>query len=143
MRKATLISVIVVVFLVGSAFGFYLLPRLTLNQTSQQMHVLAFTQQGACSPTLWVAPWDVVLNGHTTSASPSNASLPIPSHEATVSPHYGNLSVIGFYLPNGVYVWASEPDTVGHTGTVTINGNDVVVTVYGPVLGCTSTVTLP
>jgi len=143
MRKATLVSVIVVVFLVGSAFGFYLLPELT----SRQMYVLAFTQEGACSPPtasggpVWGLPWAVVLNGHTIVASPRNASLPIPNNTIETIQSDGNLSVIGFYVPNGIYTYGVVPtDYLGQNGTVTINGADTIVTVHPIAIACTTTI---
>jgi len=137
MRRAALVSVIVVVFLVGSAFGFYLLPELT----SRRMYVLAFTQEGACSPPIWGAPWAVVLNGHIIVASPHNASLPIPNTEIEVNQSDASFSVIGFYVPNGVYTYGVVPTGfLGQNGTVTINGADTMVAVHPPAIDCTTTV---
>ncbi len=136
MKKATLVSVIAVVFLVGSAFGFYALPTLT----SRQMHVLMFTQEGACSPTVWGAPWDVVLNGQTTKAAPINAALPIPDTRITANQSNKNFSTIGFYVPNGVYTYSVSPGDFFSDGAVTVNGADAIVTVNGPSIGCTTTI---
>jgi len=136
MRRATLVSVIVVVFLVGSAFGFYLLPALSAHQS----YMLAFTQDGVCSPPVWGAPWAVVLNSHTTKVAPANTPLPLAETALQADPSYENFSVIGFVVPNGVYTYSLEPTNFyGETGTVTINGADTVVTVEGPAIGCTTT----
>ena len=133
MRKASLVSVIVVVFLVGSAFGFVFLPTLTSHRT----YVLAFTQEGACDPLLYGAPWDVVLNGHTTEAAPANAALPIPDTQIQADAKYVNFSVIWFQVPNGVYTFSVSPsDYFYHNGTVTVSGADTIVTVVGPYIDC-------
>jgi hypothetical protein len=134
MRKATLVSVIVVLFLAGSGLGFYLLTAVASHQT----YALAFTQDGACSPTAWGAPWSVALNGRTTIAAPSNASLPLVNTEIQASPNYANFSVIWFHVPNGVYTYAVAPSDFFGNGTVTINGADTIVTVYGPFIDCTT-----
>jgi hypothetical protein len=137
MKKATLASVIVVVFLVGSAFGFYLISALS----SHQDYVLVFTQSGSCSPPVWGAPWAVVLYSHTTKVSPTNASLPLAENTLQAKPSDRNFSVIGFAIPNGVYTYSYEPsDFYGQTGTITINGADAVVTVEGPAIACTTTI---
>jgi hypothetical protein len=136
MKKATLVSTIVVVFLVGSAFGFYLLPVLSARQS----YVLAFTQDGVCSPPVWGAPWAVVLNSHTTKVSPADTPLPLAETALQADPSDENFSVIGFVVPNGVYTYSLEPsDFYEGTGTVTVNGADTVVTVEGPAIGCTTT----
>jgi len=137
MRKATLVSVIVVVFLVGSAFGFYIHPLLTSqtsHQASGQVYALAFTQQGACSGA-WGAPWSVALNGSTTVVEPSNASLPLPNNEAQASPNYQSYSVILFHVSDGVYTYVVSPHFYSN-GTVTMNGADTIVTVAGPFIMC-------
>ena len=138
MRKATLVSVIVVVFLGGSAFGFYFLPALTSHQASQQSYALAFTQAGACSPPAYASQWAIALNGHTTVVAPSNAQLPLSNTEIQASPDYKNLSVIWFHVPNGVYTYVVMPSDFFPNGNVTINGADTIVTVNGPFLGCTT-----
>jgi hypothetical protein len=134
MRKTALVSVIVVVFLAGLAFGFYLLPALSSSQT----YALAFTQEGACSPPVYGAPWAVALNGRTTIAAPSNASLPIPNTELQADASYASYSVIWFHVSNGVYTYVVMPTGFYPNGTVTVNGADTIVTVYGPFIGCTT-----
>ena len=137
MRSATLVSVIVVVFLVGSAFGFYLLPALTSHQTSQQTYALAFTQQGFCSA--YGAPWSVALNGHTTAVVPSNATLPLSNTEMAGLPGYKNFSVIWFHVPDGVYTYVVAPTDFFHNGTVTVNSANTIVTVIGPLFSASNT----
>jgi len=142
MRKATLVSVFVVAFLIGSAFGFYLLPVLTSQQSSHQasgqVYALAFTQQGACSGA-WGAPWSVALNGSTTVVEPSNASLPLPNKSIQASPNYEGDSVILFHVSNGVYTYVVAPTDFFSSGTVTIDGADAIVTVSGPTIICAAT----
>ena len=133
MRKATLVSVIAVVFLAGSAFGFYLLPTLSSRQT----YALAFTQEGACSPPIYGSPWEIALIGHSTVVAPTNASLPLLN---TVIQGNGNSknSVIWFHVPNGTYTYVVTPTDFFANGTVTIDGSDTIVTVYGPFIGCST-----
>jgi len=137
MRRATLVSVVVVVFLIGTAFGFYLLPMLTSNHT----YALAFTQEGACFPPAYGAPWSVALNDHTTAIEPSNASLPIPNtlpQSLSASPDYQKYSIILFHVPAGVYTYVVSPRYFFSNGTVTVNGADTIVTVGGPFMDCTT-----
>jgi hypothetical protein len=136
MKRATLVSTVVFVFLTGSAFGFYLLPTLTTNQS----YVLAFTQAGVCSPPVWGAPWAVVLNSLTTKVAPARTPLPLAETALQADPSYENFSVIGFVVPNGVYTYSLEPSDFYHgTGTVTVDAADTIVTVEGPAIGCTTT----
>src|SRR5215467_14468387 len=104
MKRAALFSGFTVVFIIGVAFGFYLWPIANMGR----MHVLAFTQSGACSPALWEAPWAVILNDQITKVAPPNDSLPLSNTEFIASPNFKNYSVIGFYLPNGVYTYQVE-----------------------------------
>lgn len=136
MRKAALVSVIAVVFLIGSALGFYFLFPLTSHQT----YVLAFAQSGACSPPAYGVPWAVALNGHTTIAVPSNASLPVPNTEIRASPNFKNFSVIWFHVSDGVYTYVVSPSAFFPGGTATVNGADTIVTVSGPFLSCTTSI---
>ena len=118
MRRATLVSVIVVVFLVGSAFGFYVLPTLT----SHQDYALIFTQSGSCSPTVWGTPWAVVLNSETTKVAPKNTPLPLMENTLEANQSDENFSVIGFVVPSGVYNYSLEPsDFYYGAGTITVN----------------------
>ena len=136
MKTAALLSVVAVVFLIGSAFGLLLLPAFT----SHQEYVLVFTQEGVCSPPVWGAPWAVVLDSHTTRGAPPNASLPLAETELQANQSDVRFSVIGFVVPNGVYAYSLEPsDFYGQTGTVTISGDDAVVAVQGPGISCTTT----
>ena len=137
MRRATLVSAIVVFFLVGSAFGFYLLPALTSDQSSQQMYALAFTQQGFCGA--YGAPWSVALNGHTTVVEPSNATLPLSNTQMAGLPSYKNFSVIWFHVSNGVYTYVVAPTDFFHNGTVTVNSANTIITVIGPLFSASNT----
>ena len=145
MRKAALVSVIVVIFLIGSAFGFYFLFPLTSHQT----YALAFTQGGACSPPAYGDPWAVALNGHTTIAAPightiiaapSNASLPAPNTLFAASPNFKNFSVIWFHVSDGVYTYVVSPSGFFSSGTATVNGADKIITVSGPFIDCTTSI---
>ena len=137
MRKAALVSAVFELFLGGSAFGFYLLPI----WSSPQEHVLAFTQSGSCSPSVWGAPWAVVLNSHTTKAAPASTPLPLVEGTLQANQSDGKFSVIAFIVPDGVYTYSLEPsDFYGQTGTVTVSGTDAIVTVQGPGISCTTTV---
>ena len=141
MRKSPLVSVGVVVFLGGTAFGFFLIPALVTGpMPSGQEHVLVFTQEGACSPPVWGAPWAVVLNSQTTKAAPAYAHLPLAQDTLQANGSDENASLIAFAVPNGTYTYSLQPsDFYFQTGTVTVVGGDVVVTVQGPAIGCTTT----
>ena len=134
MRSTTLVSVLVVIFLAGSAFGFVLLPTLTSHQT----YALEFTQGGACYPPAYGVPWAVSLNGHNTVAAPSNATLPLPNNELRASHDYKNFSMIWFNVPNGIYTYVVTPTDFFANGTVTVSGADTIVYVNGPMMGCTT-----
>ena len=83
----------------------------------------------------------MALNGDTTVVEPSNASvslLNMPPQSITDSPDYQNYSVILFHVPNGVYTYVVSPHAFFSNGTVTIDGADTIVTVYGPFMACTT-----
>jgi len=135
MKRSTLASVIVVAFLGGSAFGFYILPALN----SHEEYALVFIQSGSCSPPVWGAPWAVVLNSQTTKVAPANTPLPLVENTLEANQSDENFSVIGFVVSNGIYTYSLQPtDFYGGTGTVTIDGADAVVTVEGPAIACTT-----
>jgi hypothetical protein len=135
MKKATLVSVIVVVFLAGSAFGFFVFSAVASRQT----YALAFSQEGVCSPPMYGAPWAVALNGRTTIVAPSSAALPLPNTVIQGSAGDVNYSVIWFHVPNGVYTYVVMPTDFFPNGTVTVSGSDTIVSVIGPFIGCTTT----
>ena len=90
---------------------------------------------------MWDFPWAVILNGHTI-ASPRNASLPIPNTTIETIQKDDNFSVVGFYVPNGIYTYGVVPTGfLGQNGTVTIDGADTIVTVHPIAIECTTTFT--
>jgi len=106
-----------------------------------QFYDVTFHQSGACSPPDYVAPWSVTL-GSQTIAEPSSATLPIPNDAYSAGPANQNLSSIVFSVPNGVYQYRISPTAfLSTSGTITVNGSDVSVVAYGPVLSCTTTQT--
>jgi hypothetical protein len=101
---------------------------------------VTFIQSGACSPLAYIAPWSVTL-GNEVEAEPAGATLPIQNDTYTASPLYANDSTIIFSVPDGTYQFSISPfEPFGpDSGTVTVNGADVIVPLSGPFLSCTTT----
>ena len=102
-----------------------------------RLYQVTFRQSGSCSPPAYLAPWSVTL-GNETIAEPSTATLPIQNGTYIAEPRYQNVSTIAFSVPDGVYQYrlapfgAFSPDS----GSVTVDGADVSMTVNGPILVC-------
>ncbi len=109
--------------------------------TGAPVYTVTFQQIGACSPAVYTVPWSVTLNG-VTEARPPNTPLPIANGSYTAGPEQPYYYTIVFTsIPDGVYQYRiapSGPFTI-LSGTVTVNGADVSVPVYGPVVACTTT----
>jgi hypothetical protein len=76
-------------------------------------------------------------------AEPSNAVLPISTSSGTAGPSYANSSVIVFSVPNGEYQYSIAVGwNFGNpSGTINVNGADVMVLLQGPLISCTMTTT--
>ena len=114
----------------------------TTVAAASQLYNVTFQQTGACSPPVYTVPWSVTLGGRT-EAEPPNTPLPIANGSSyTAGPEPPGLYTIVFTgIPDGVYQYKiapSAPFTI-LSGTITVNGADVSVPVYGPVVSCTTT----
>jgi hypothetical protein len=109
-----------------------------------QLYEVTFRQSGTCSPPAYVAPWSVTL-GNETVAEPSNATLPIQNGTFVTGPQYQNLSTIAFSVPDGVYQYRFAPyGAFGpNSGSVTVDGADVLIVADGPILSCAITAPPP
>jgi len=59
------------------------------------------------------------------------------------SPYYVNSTIIVFAVPNGVYNYnltASGWNFSNPSGTVNVEGDDVIVILHGPEISCTTTI---
>jgi hypothetical protein len=138
-----LLSIVVVAFVIGSAFGsifFHSSYDELLPSSSVVLHELVFTQEGACSPTVYGAPWFVVLNNMTTLIEPAASTLPSQNGFAA-SPLFKNYSVIVFAVAQGTYEYSVGGPAffLSHpSGRIIVNGSDATVVLAGPDLSCTT-----
>jgi len=131
MKRLTLAASIIVALMVGFGIGSFFLPMRasTTSMTSGKLYEVEFTQPGACSQDVWLAPWAVVLNSQTI-VRPPNATLPLSENSFADSPAYGNYSAIWFSIRNGTYSYTVLPKAfLGQSGNLTIAGKDTVVEV--------------
>ncbi len=131
----------IVAFVVGTAFGAIFLGSYGNGGSSASsflLHEVLFTQEGACSPAVYAAPWSVVLNNKSTIIEPPGSVL--PSNGNSASPTFKNYSVIVFAITAGTYDYAVLPDGMAQsTGIVTVNSPDAPVLVVGPTMMCSTT----
>jgi hypothetical protein len=102
------------------------------------LFTVTFEQAGTCSPTLYAPEWSVTLGNESESAQTNDTSANAEYAEPLAPPY------IVFYVPDGVYQYSVGPPGDGFqpaSGTVTVSGTDVVVTVSGPVTSCTMVAT--
>ena len=107
-----------------------------------RLYEVTFRQSGACTPTVYAAPWSVTL-GPWTVAEPSNATLPIATNSGSAGPSDVNYSSITFSVLNGQYQYSIAVGwSFGNpSGVITVNGGDVMVLLQGPEVSCTMTST--
>lgn len=99
--------------------------------SSSQLHKVTFNDTGeSCGGILYVSPWAVAM-GNITIAQPSNVTLPLSGVESE-SGVYNTISKIIFTVPNGSYNYnvTSGSLLMPYSGTVNVNGADVVVELY-------------
>ena len=110
--------------------------------TTQQVYDVVFQQLGACSnPEFWGVPWSVTI-GNTTEVQPPGTPLPI-SNSTLYGTTNKNLTVITFSLPDGSYHFRVSPSYEFFTpdsGTIDVNGTDVLVQIAYSGTSCTTTV---
>ncbi len=147
MRRAVIVSVAVVAFLIGVAFGSVFLSSTgttTITQTlasnsSTRLHEVIFNQDGICSPPVYLAPWSVTLANTTTIAGPPNATLPLSETSFSAAPRFKAYAVIMFLVPDGTYVYTIEPQFLAQTGTVKVIGADLMIQVHSAPVSCSTT----
>jgi len=131
---------LIIGFGIGTLYSSYNVPR-SSSQVSQasQLYEIEFTQEGVCSPPLWEAPWEVVLNNLTTIIRPPNGTFPTVESGFKVSNSYENYSVIWFSVPNGTYTYSVFPQMeLAQSGIVSVVGSDTVVQVHAATVLCTT-----
>lgn len=102
-------------------------------------HYVDFVQQSACPGGIYLAPWEVML-GNMTAVQPSNATLPLSESSFEAAHAFFNDSIISFLVPNGTYPYQVLPKAfLGMSGTLTVNGSDVIVEVHAAPVSCTTT----
>ena len=95
---------------------------------SSQPHTVTF-RQGACSPSVYAAPWSVTL-GRVTVTEPKGANPSANTTESYASSNY-NLATITLSVPDGEYDYSLSPRVfpIQNPGSLTVNGTDVTVNV--------------
>ena len=151
-RGLSVVAVVAVALIIGFGIGVFYssyYPSKPSSQTSSSQasssqalstreYELAFTQEGSCSPPVWVGPWEVVLNNATTMVKPPNATLPLPESYWGGTENQ-NYSEIWFSVPNGTYTYSVFPRTALHqSGIISMVGSDQVVLVQAATFLCTS-----
>ncbi len=134
------LALVIVAFVAGTAFGAVFF-KASVSHTSSRLtlYELAFTQQGACSPAVYAAPWGVVLNGNSTVIEPAGQIIPTSGYVA--QPSFKNYSVIEFAVTQGTYEYSIEPSGMAQSGgNVTMSNSDMTVIVAGPTISCTTTI---
>jgi hypothetical protein len=105
---------------------------------SSVLHCAVFQQIGACSPKFWGVPWSVTIGG-VTGVQPANTKLPLDNNSTSGTSNM-NLSIIVFSLPDGNYHFKVSPSFfVPDSGSVMVNGTDVLVQL-GFETSCTTTI---
>lgn len=110
--------------------------------TSTTLHCVVFQQLGACTPEFWGIPWSVTI-GNTTEVQPPGTTLPISNYSLEGTSNE-NFSVIVFSLPDGHYSFTVSPSAgffMPTTGSLTIDGTDVLVQIAYTGTSCTVTQT--
>jgi hypothetical protein len=108
------------------------------TSTAGTVYTVTFQQAGTCNPTIYAPKWSVTLGNETRSAQTNNSASNTEYAEPLPPPP------IVFSVADGVYQYSVGPSNDGFqpaSGTVTVNGADVVVTVTGPATSCTMVAT--
>jgi len=151
MKNGVVATLLVVAILAGAGVGYYVgyagqsavtsHAKTTGSAVLPGPYTLTFRQREVCSPSFWMLPWSVTLDGATEKVQPPNASIPPAYYYSTSN---ATLSTIVFFVGNGTYQWKSFPSS-GYgdpsSGNVTIAGSDTVIQVDGFPTSCTTTST--
>ena len=87
-----------------------------------------FHQMNSCG--FMTTPWAVTVGNETEVQPPGKAVPNYVSGETEANGYDANLSTIAFFLSNGAYSYAVNPQWLGGnstTGTITVQGTDVVL----------------
>ena len=125
-------------YLAGSTQKVTTTVRVTSDQfvTSGQFE-LVFRQTALCPNLGFIAPWKVALsNSESILANPPNGTSTVCCSASKTNP-----STITFYVTNGNYTFSVFPANLltPASGSVTINDQDVVVTLGQELFSCGST----
>ena len=130
--KNWLVAIVLVVLVAGSlGVGYFVgsTQRVTTTATVYGPFKIVFQQIAKCPNIGYLAPWSIVLsNGESITAPANGTSVESGSFESG-SPN--NPSTITFYVTNGNYTFSVTPASImltPATGTVTVDNQDVVVT---------------
>ena len=139
------IAIVIAVLIAGSTAAYLVVQQDSRTSSScdssATVHCVVFQQLGACSPAFWAVPWSVTI-GDTTEVQPHGTSLPL-DNLASYGTSDENLSVIVFSLPDGTYHYSASPDAflTPTSGTVTVEGADVLVQIAYTGTSCVTTLT--
>jgi len=109
--------------------------------SSSTLHCVVFQQLGACSPDeFWGIPWSVTI-GNSTEVQPPGTTLPLDNYGLGGTLNE-NFTVIVFSLPSGLYNFSVSPSAgffTPTTGSVRVNGTDVLVEIAYTGTSCVTT----
>ena len=108
------------------------------TSTAGEVYTVTFQQAGTCNPTIYAPKWSVTFGNVTKSAETNNTASNTEYAEPLPPPP------IVFSVTNGVYQYIIGPsfdEFQPASGTVTVNGADVIISVTGPVTSCTAVAT--
>ena len=145
------IAIIVAALIIGSVAYLTISPGTrTITVTtytscdySSTLYCVVFQQTGACSnPEFWGIPWSVTI-GNTTEVQPPGTKLPLNNYGLGGTLNT-NFTVIVFSLPDGHYDYNVSPSAgffTPTTGSVSVDGTDVLVQIAYTGTSCTAVVT--
>jgi hypothetical protein len=151
MRSAVVAVGLVIIVVVGLAVGYFAgstqrvtttltVPSrvtTTLTVPSDEFE-LTFRQTALCPNLGFIAPWKVVLSNRESMTAPPDVNF-------STNMAYGSSptfpSMITFYVPNGNYTFSVTPSSLltPATGNVTVDNQEVVVTLGQMLFSCGST----
>ena len=138
------IAIVIAALIVGSSAAYLIVSQngktSSSCDSSVTVHCVVFQQLGACSPAFWAVPWSVTIGGSTV-VQPHGTSLPLDNIVSYTANE--NLSVIVFSLPDGGYHYSASPSAffTPTSGTIEVNGADVLVQIAYTGTDCTTTMT--
>jgi hypothetical protein len=139
--KSGLVAIVLVVLVAGSlGIGYFVgsTQRVATTVSVYAPFKLVFQQIATCQNMGYIAPWKVVLSDGESMTAPPNATLPGYYGVGTTNP-----STITFYVANGNYTFSVTPagPLTPASGNVTVDGQDVVVSLGQVIASCGSSTT--